>query len=120
MEPRVTDVEGLKKKARKLAAGRVLAGGSADVCLDLDVVRGCRVCIRAGYGPLSATPQPTASDRLIWILDGFADVETPSGVVTRVSQGESTVLLGGSAYRLLFPSLTLYLNVEAAQAVEAT
>ncbi len=116
MEPRVTDVEGLKKKARKLAAGKVLAGGSADVRVDLDAVRGCRVCIQAGYGPLTSVPQPVATDRLIWILDGFVDVETPSGIVTRISQGESTVLLGGSAYRLLFPSLSLYLSVEAAEA----
>ena len=57
MPPGITDVERLKTKVRKMAAGRVLAGDSADVCLDLARMRGCRARIAAGYGPLSPAPQ---------------------------------------------------------------
>jgi hypothetical protein len=110
---RVTDVEQLKKKVRKLAASQVLAGGGADVCLDLGQVAGCRARIAAGYGSLSKAPQSVPQDRLLWILDGHVDVHDTGGQVTSVSQGESTVLTGGTAYRLVFPQLTLYLNVEA-------
>jgi len=110
---KVTDVEQLKKKVRKLAAGQVLAGGGADVCLDLGQVAGCRARISAGYGPLSEGLQSVPHDRLIWILDGHVDVHDKAGQVTLVSQGESTVLLGGTAYRLVFPQLTIYLLVQA-------
>jgi hypothetical protein len=113
VQPRVTDVERLKKQVRKLAAGKYLAGGSADVCLDLGRVQGCRARIAAGYGPLSKSPQPVPRDRLIWILDGYAEVHVNTGQVTHVRQGESTVLSSGSAYRLVFPQLTIYLSVEA-------
>ncbi len=115
MQPRVTDVERLKKQVRKLAAARVLAGDSADVCLEIDHVTGCQVRVAAGYGPLSKIPQPIARDRLIWILDGFAEIHGATGQVTHVSQGESTVLVGGQAYRLVFPQLTIYFTAEAGQ-----
>jgi hypothetical protein len=109
---RVTDVEQLKTKVRRLAAGRVLAGDSADVCLELAQLDACRASIAAGYGSLSQTPQVMAGDRLLWILDGFAQVHDAAGRVTHLSQGESTVLAGGTACRLVFPQLTLYLLVE--------
>ncbi len=112
MELKVTDVEQLKKKVRKIAAGRVLAGDRADAGLELAPVDGCRVCIAAGYGSLSKTPQAAPRDRLIWILDGYAEVHAASGSVTYVSQGESTVLVGGTPYRLVFPQLTIYLSIE--------
>jgi len=115
VEQRITDVERLKKEVRRLAAGRVLAGESADVCLDLARMKGCRVCLTAGYGSLSHEPQPAPRDRLIWILDGFAEIGDTSGQSTTISQGESTVLVAGKAYRLTFPQLTLYLCVEAAE-----
>ncbi len=108
----VTDIERLKTKVRKMAAGRVLAGEGADVCLDLARMAGCRARIAAGYGPLSPAPQAAPGDRLIWILDGFAEVHGASGAVTHVRQGESTLLAGGLAYRLVFPQLSLYLIVE--------
>jgi hypothetical protein len=113
VEPRIADVEVLKKKARKLAATQVLAGGSADVCLELGAMRGSRVCIRAGYGAQSDLPQAQPADRLLWILDGYLDLESAAGTGTRVSQGESTVLAGGQPVRLVFPTLTIYLHVEA-------
>jgi uncharacterized cupin superfamily protein len=109
---KVTDVELLKKQARKMAAGRVLAGAGASACRDLAQMEGCRVCISAGYGAASKAPQSTPHDRLIWILDGYAQVQTTNGQVTDVSQGESTVLTAGVAYRLTFPQLTIYLLVE--------
>jgi len=109
---RVTDVERLKTKVRKLGAGRVLAGDSADVCLELAQLDACRASIAAGYGSLSQALQVMAGDRLLWILDGFAQVHDATGQVTHLSQGESTVLAGGTAYRLVFPQLTLYLLVE--------
>lgn len=112
MQPRVTDVERLKKQVRKLAAGRVLAGDSADVCLELAPMAGCRVRIAAGYGSLSQEPQVVAHDRLIWMLDGFVQVHDASGRVLDVSQGESVVLAGQVAYRLVFPQLSLYLQVD--------
>ena len=112
MQPRVTDVERVKNQVRKLAAGRVLSGDGADVCLDLARIEGCQTRIAAGYGELSQEPQPIPRDRFIWILDGYADIHTAAGRETRVSQGESTVLHGGEAYRLVFPTLTLYLMVE--------
>jgi len=108
----VTDVERLKSKVRKMAAGRVLSGDSTDVCLDLARMAGCRARIAAGYGSLSDAPQALARDRMIWLLDGFAQVHDAAGRVTHISQGESTVLAGGQAYRLVFPQLSLYLLVE--------
>lgn len=115
MQQIVTDVERLKKQVRKLAAGQVLAGGGADVCLDLAKLKGCRASIVAGYGPLGKAPQPFPHDRLIWILDGYAEIHDSDGNVSNISQGESTVLTGGRAYRLVFPQLAIYLRVEAAE-----
>ncbi|MGQ9598645.1 MAG: hypothetical protein ACUVWZ_04445 [Anaerolineae bacterium] len=112
MRTTVTDVEQLKKKARKMAAGQVLAGGEAHVSLPLGEIKGCRTCIAAGYGSLSKTPQPVSHDRLIWVLDGYAEIHDPTGQVISISQGESTVLVGGTEYRLVFPQLTIYLNIE--------
>jgi hypothetical protein len=112
MQPRVTDVERVKKQVRKLAAGRVLSGDAADVCLELARLEGCEARIAAGYGQLSAEPEPIPCDRFIWILDGYTEIQTSAGAETRISQGESTVLHGGEAYRLVFPTLTLYLLVE--------
>ena len=113
MQQRVTDVERLKKQVRKLAAGKVLSGGGADVCMDLARMEGCRASIAAGYGPLSKAPQPTPGDRLVWILDGYAEIHDSAGKVSNISQGESIFLAGGQAYRLVFPQLTIYLRVEA-------
>jgi hypothetical protein len=115
VQQRITDVERLKKEVRRLAAGRVLAGESADVCLDLAKMKGCRACLTAGYGSLSHEPQRIPRDRLIWILDGYAEIDGPSGQSIAISQGESTVLTGGKAYRLTFPQLTLYLSVETTE-----
>jgi hypothetical protein len=115
VQPNVMDVEGLKKQARKLAAARVLAGDSADVSLDLAQLRGCQVRIAAGYGPLSKAAVPISRDRLIWILDGYAEIQDAAGKVNNVSQGESIVLSGGKAYRLVFPQLSIYLSVEAGE-----
>jgi len=112
MQPRVTDVERVKKQVRKLAAGRVLSGDGADVCLELARIGGCQTRIAAGFGELSQEPQPIPCDRFIWILDGYAEIHTGAGQETHVSQGGSTVLHGGEAYRLVFPTLTLYLVVE--------
>jgi hypothetical protein len=112
MHLRVTDVERLKKQVRKLAAGQVLSGGGADVCLDLARMGTCQARIAAGYGPLSKTPEVLPQDRLIWILDGYAEIHDSAGGVINISQGESTVLCGGKAYRLVFPQLTIYLRVE--------
>ncbi len=113
MQSKVTDVERLKKQVRKLAAGQVLSGGRADVCLDLGKMDGCQARIAAGYGPLSKIPQPIPRDRLVWILDGYAEIQDNAGRVTNISQGESTILSAGRAYRLVFPQLTIYLSVEA-------
>jgi hypothetical protein len=112
VQPGVTDVERLKTKVRKMAAGYVLSGDNADVALDLARLAGCRARIVAGYGSLHDTPQAAGQDRLIWILEGFAQIHDAGGRVTHLSQGESTVLAGGTAYRLVFPQLSLYLLVE--------
>jgi len=112
MQPRITDVERVKKQVRKLAAGKVLWGDAADVCLDLARLEGCQVRVVAGYGQLSEEPQKLPYDQFLWILDGYAEIQTAAGAETRISQGESTVLHSGEAYRLFFPQLTLYLLVE--------
>ena len=113
MVQRITDVERLKAKARKMAAGRVLVGEPADVCLDLARSRGYRASIVAGYGSLSEAAQTVRTDRLIWILDGHAELHSAAGDTTYLSQGESTVVQAGSAFRLVFPQLSIYLRVEA-------
>ncbi|MGC9333992.1 MAG: hypothetical protein ACP5JJ_07590 [Anaerolineae bacterium] len=113
MQPKVIDVEQLKKQVRKLAAGRVLSGEPASVGLDLARTGGFQACIKAGYGDLSTVPEKMARDRLLWVLDGYAEIYDANGRMTTVSQGESTVLKGGASYRLNFPHLTLYLSVEA-------
>jgi hypothetical protein len=112
MKLRITDVERLKKAARKTAAGQVLSGGSADVCLDLAQLEGCRASISAGYGPLSDKPQAIAHDRWIWVLDGYAEVHDSSGRATNIASGESTLLRAGESYRIVFSQLTIYLRVE--------
>jgi hypothetical protein len=112
MRLRITDVERLKKAARKTAAGQVLSGGSADVCLDLARLEGCRASIAAGYGPLSDKPQTIPRDLLIWVLDGYAEVHDASGGVTSVASGESTLLHAGESYRFVFSQLTIYFRVE--------
>jgi hypothetical protein len=112
MQPRVTDVERVKKQVRKLAAGKVLWGDASEACLELGRLECCQVRIAAGYGQLSTEPQPIPCDQFIWILDGHADIYDAAGTETRISQGESTVLYGGEAYRLEFPQLSLYLLVE--------
>jgi hypothetical protein len=116
MASKVTDVEQIKKQVRKMAAGRVLVGDSADVHLDLGHAGTCPVRVAAGYGPLSKAPEPLLHDRLIWILDGFVEISSASGGVLTVSQGESIVLRGSTAYRLVFPQLTIYLSVEGGDA----
>jgi hypothetical protein len=113
MQSKVIDVEQLKKQVRKLAAGRVLSGDSASVGLDLARTGGFQACIKAGYGELSIAPELVSRDRLLWILDGYGEIYDGDGKMTAISQGESTVLKGGAAYRLHFPHLTLYLSVEA-------
>lgn len=113
MKPKVTDVERLKGQVRQMAAGRVLSGGGADVSLELAQLDGCQVRIAAGYGSLSKTSHPAPRDRLLWILDGYAEIYNASGQMTSISQGESTVLTAGQAYRLTFPQLSIYLSVEA-------
>jgi hypothetical protein len=113
VQQRIIDVERLKKEVRRLAAGRVLAGETADVCLDLAKMAGYRVCLTAGYGSQNHEPRPIPRDRLIWILDGYLEIQDEAGKSIAVSQGESTVLGGSGAYRLTFPQLTLYLSVEA-------
>jgi len=80
--------------------------------VDLGPMAGCQARIKAGYGPLSMDPVATVGDRLIWVLEGHAEIESPSGLITHLSQGESTVLAGGFAYRLEFRTLSLYLCVE--------
>jgi hypothetical protein len=113
MQPKVIDVEQLKKQVRRLAAGRVLSGDSASVGLDLARTDGFQACIKAGYGELSVAPEPITRDRLLWVLDGYGEIYDAGGKMTTISQGESTVLAGGASYRLRFPHLTLYLSVEA-------
>jgi hypothetical protein len=110
---KITDVELLKKQARRTAAGRVLSGDVAEVGLDLGRTESCRTYIAAGYGRTNEMPKPLANERLIWILDGFMEINEPGGRVTTISQGESTILARGRSYRLDFPQLCLYLCVEA-------
>lgn len=112
MQPRVTDVEELKKRVRKMAAGRVLAGEGGQVCLDLARLGRCRACIAAGYGASGDQPAAAVHDRMIWILDGYVEVHSPDGIAIDVSQGESAVLAGGVPYRLVFPQLAIYLLIE--------
>lgn len=112
MRPKIEDVERLKKTVRKMAAGRVLSGDSADPFLDLAQMEGCQVRIAAGYGS-SPVAESLARERLLWILDGSVDIQDSSGQVTTVSQGQSTLLPAGVPFRLAFPHLTLYLSVEA-------
>jgi hypothetical protein len=109
---RITDVERLKKQARKMAAGRVLVGEAADICLDLARSNRYKASIAAGFGSLSEVPQTIGADRLIWILDGHAELHSDAGTTIYLSQGESTVLKAGSAFRLVFPQLSIYLRVE--------
>ncbi len=112
MRLKIEDVERLKKAVRKMAAGRVLSGDSADPFLDLAQMDRCQVRIAAGYGSNSESA-PLAHERLIWILDGSVDIQDPSGQTITVRQGESTLLPAGVPFRLAFPHLTLYLTVEA-------
>jgi hypothetical protein len=112
MQQRVADVERLKTRVRKLAAGQILSGGEADACQDLALLDQCRVRIAAGYGTLGDRPRPAPRDRMIWILDGYAEIHDSFGNVTSISQGESTVLSAGIGYQLAFPQLTIYLSVE--------
>jgi uncharacterized cupin superfamily protein len=112
MRPKVNDVERVKKQVRKLAAGKVLWGDASEACLELGRMECCQVRIAAGYGQLSEEPQPIPCDQFIWILDGHAEIYDAAGTETRISQGESTVLRRGEAYRLVFPQLSLYLLVE--------
>ncbi len=109
---RITDVEMLKKQARRTAAGKVMAGEPADVGLDLGQMEGCRARISAGYGQHTKAPEPLERDRLLWILDGLVEVHEPGDRVTTLSQGESAVLVRGRSYRLVFPSMTIYLSIE--------
>lgn len=111
MQLEIKDVERLKKTVRKMAAGRVLSGDSADPFLDLAPMNGCQVRIAAGYGSGPA-PEPLARQRLLWILEGSVDIQDPSGQVTTVSQGQSALLPARVPFRLTFPHLTLYLAVE--------
>lgn len=113
MQLRVTDVERLKTKVRRMAAGRVLAGDDGEICLDLAQLGACRASIAAGYGSQNESQQTGTGDRLIWILDGFAQISDAAGQITHLSQGESTVLKGGVTYHLVFPQLSLYLLVES-------
>lgn len=112
MQLPVTDVEQLKKKVRKLTAGRVLSGDTASACLEMGSVRGCRVLIAAGYGPQGKVAEAVAHDRLLWILDGHVDIYDATDEATTISQGESTVLQAGKPFRLVFPALTIYLMAE--------
>lgn len=114
MQLPVTDVELLKKKVRKLTAGRVLGGQNASVCLEMGSVRGCRALVSAGFGALSHRPEAVDHDRLLWILDGHVDVYDAGDESTTVRQGESAVLPAGKPFRLVFPALTIYLLVEPA------
>jgi hypothetical protein len=113
VQPKVIDVEQLKKKVRKMAAGRVLAGQAAEVGLDLARVGGCRACIQAGYGQVSKPAQTPPVDRFLWVLDGLVEVYDAGGRVATVSQGEGLALPGTKPYQLAFPSLTLYLYLES-------
>lgn len=113
MKPKVTDVEQLKKQVRKMAAGRVLAGEAAEIGLDLVRVGDCQARIQAGYGQVSKPAQTPPRDRFVWVLDGLVEVHDAGGHVATVSQGEALALPGSRPYRLVFPSLTLYLYLES-------
>jgi hypothetical protein len=104
----------LKKQARRAAANHVLAGSPADVGLEMGQVEGCRVRICAGYGQHTKAPELLERDRLLWILDGLVEVHEPGDKITTLSQGESAVLVAGRSYRLVFPSMAIYLSVERA------
>ena len=113
MQLRIRDVERVKAAVRKMAAGHVLAGDTAAASLDLGPVEGCSVCIAAGYGVNNPQLDVQPRDRLLWVLEGSVEIHGQDGHVTHASKGESTVLAGGAAYRLVFPQLALYLSVEA-------
>ncbi len=113
MQPKVIDVEQLKKQVRKMAAGRVLAGETADVSLDLAHVGDCQARIQAGYGQVSKPAQTPPRDRFLWVLDGVVEVYDASGHVATISQGEGAALTAAKPYRLVFPNLSLYLYLEA-------
>jgi hypothetical protein len=113
VQPKVIDVERVKKQVRKMAAGRVLAGQVAEVGLDLAQVGGCQARIQAGYGQVSKPAQVPPRDRFLWVLDGLVEIHDASGHVATVSQGEGITLPGTHPYRLRFPNLTLYLYLEA-------
>jgi len=113
VQPKVIDVEQLKKQVRKMAAGRVLAGQMAEVGLDLARIGGCQARIQAGYGQVSKPAQKPPRDRFLWVLDGLVEVHDAGGHVATVSQGEGTTLAGNRPYRLVFPNLTLYLYLES-------
>jgi hypothetical protein len=117
LQLRVTDVERLKKKVRKMAASRVLAGDCCDVGLDLAPLDGCQAQIAAGYGAISKVPIPRDRDRLIWLLDGYVEIHGSDDQVTCVRQGETTVLKRNTAYRLVFPQLSLYLTIETGEGI---
>lgn len=109
---KTVDVEIIKKKVRKMAAGQVLGGDRADASLDIAPMQGCRARIAAGFGSLTTAPETALQDSLIWILDGYAEVRDADGQVSHVRQGESTVPRCGAAYQLVFPTLTIYLRIE--------
>lgn len=113
MQPKVTDVEQLKKQVRKMAAGRVLAGQTAEFGLDLARVGACQARIQAGYGQVSKPARTPPRDRFLWVLDGLVEVYDAGGRVATVSQGEGLVLAGSKPYRFAFPNLTLYLYLES-------
>jgi hypothetical protein len=113
MKPKVTDVEEVKKQVRKQVAGRVLGGETADVNRVLADMDGCQVKIAAGYGSLSDAPQAVTYDRMLWILDGYAEVYGAAGWLADLSQGESMVLSRNVPYRLVFTQLSIYCSVEA-------
>jgi hypothetical protein len=113
VQPDVINVEHVKTQVRKMAAGRVLAGQAAEVGLDLARVGDCRACIEAGYGQVSKPAQTPPRDRFLWVLDGLVEVYDAGGRVATISQGESLALAGAKPYRLVFPSLTLYLYLES-------
>lgn len=114
VKPRIIDVEQVKKKVRKMAAGRVLSGQAAEVGLDLARVGGCQARILAGYGQVSKPAQDPPRDRFLWVLDGLVEVYDAGGHVASISQGEGATLAGTKPYRLVFPKLTLYLYLDAA------
>lgn len=113
MQPKVIDIEQLKKQVRKMAAGRVLAGQAAEVGLDLARIGDCQARIQAGYGQVSKPVQTPPRDRFLWVLDGMVEIYDAGGHAFTVSQGEGAALSGAKPFRLVFPSLTLYLYLES-------